>query len=82
MFFMIYVFLCYVMSPRNFGIAPFFVVETVGGKGVCISGYAKFGVWGMHQFADKKKGANTFCYPKGYTKPGRVRKKFCLHRYP
>ena len=49
-------------------------LKIVGGKGVCILGYANFSVRSMQLVSDKKIGAKAFAYPKEYAKPDRVRK--------
>ena len=60
----------------------YFVVKIVGGKGVCILGYAKFLVTGMQLDPSREIGGYRFAYPFEYPKSGRVRKIFCLQRWP
>jgi hypothetical protein len=45
-------------------------LKIVGGKGVCILGYAKFLVTGMQLDRSRKLGANAFAYPFAYPKLG------------
>ena len=60
----------------------FFVVKIVGGKGVCILGYAKFFVPGMQLDRSRKTGGNAFAYPFAYPKSGVCMFFFCLQRWP
>jgi hypothetical protein len=57
-------------------------LKIVGGKGVCILGYAKFLVAGMQLDRSRKLGTNAFAYPFAYPKLGVCMFFFYLQRWP